>query len=309
MKLATEIIKKLRTESCHSMDVSYPKIYHELKREIEKSAKVPVVSKSSLVDFMADPYKHHWKQASGEQEKSDALRKGALIDCLTLTPDLISEQYVIADVNRRTNEGKARVAAAQEAGKEIISLAEYEAANRIASMARRELQARLGEYKTQVACYILVDELNNEKLATPVIITGMFDLLPTNENAPLTDLKTTSRPITNRADINRNMAEYGYGVQAALYVDLARFALGQDRWFNFFYVSLDEPTRMRWVLVNNADLELYRQRYYEAVKSYAYAWKFDDWGSAILTDMVYDVPAWDASRGTACVAEKGGEND
>lgn len=308
MKLSKKIAKALEKESRYSFQVSNPREYHEAKKELEKAMKLPVVSKSLLADFMTDPYRYHWKQAAGEQEKSDALRKGALIDCLTLTPDLAGEQYVVEEVNRRTNAGKARVAELEAAGKDIISPAEYDSASRIAAMAKRELDLRLGEYQTQTACYILIDSLNDEELATPVIVTGMFDVLPANENAPLTDLKTTSRAITNRQDVNRNMAEYGYGMQAAMYVDLARIVLNQERWFNFFYVSLDEPTRMRWVLMNNADLELYRQRYFEAIKAYAYAWAFDEWGSAVLPDMTYDVPQWDMQRGTECVAEKGGQN-
>ena len=296
METAKDIALTLEYDGCYCCRVTDTREYHAMKKALEKKTKFPVVSKSLLIDFMADPYGCHWKQTAGEEERSEALRKGALIDCLTLTPELAGDVYVVEEVNRRTNAGKARVAELEGAGKAIVGPEEYEAARRVAMLARGELEARLGEYKTQVAAYFVTDEVQGEKLATPVIVTGMFDVLPDNETLPIVDLKTTSRSIVNPKEINRNMAEYGYGVQAAMYIDLALFGMGESRKFMFFYVTVSEPTRMRFVDVNMTDIELYRARYFDGLKAYAAAWNGDDWGSALLPDMVYEVPAWDMKR-------------
>lgn len=293
--LVAAVMGGLKEDGCWSGQV-VPEVYHAAKRELERRMKLPVVSKSSLLDFMEDPYAFHWRQVSGEEEKSEALRKGALIDCLTLTPELAGDLYVVEEVNRRTNAGKARVAELDGAGKVIVSPEEYEAARKVGMLARGELEARLGEYRTQVAAFIVTDEAGGEKLEVPVVICGMFDVLPIDEAFPIIDLKTTSRSIVNPKEINRNMAEYGYGVQAAMYIDLALFGMGESRKFMFFYVTVSEPTRMRFVDVNMTDIELYRARYFDGLKAYAAAWKGDDWGSAVLPDMVYEVPAWDMKR-------------
>ena len=299
METAKEIARVLRNDGCYCCRVSDTREYHAMKKELEKKMKLPVVSKSLLIDFMADPYGFHWRQTAGEEDKSEALRKGSLIDCLTLTPDAAGDFYVVGKADRRTKAGKELAARVEAEGKELVSQEEYESALRTASLAKRELDARLGEYKTQVAAYFVTDEVKGEKLATPVIVTGMFDVLPDNENLPIVDLKTTSRNIVNPKEINRNMAEYSYGIQAAMYIDLALCGMGEERKFSFFYVSLDEPTRMRWVCVNLADVEMYRARCFAALAAYAYAWKFDVWGQAVLPDMVYDVPQWDAQRGVS----------
>lgn len=47
----------------------------------------------------------------------------------------------------------------------------------------------------------------------------MIDILPNDEEMPIIDMKTTSRPWKIPA-VDRDMARYGYGWQAALYCDL-----------------------------------------------------------------------------------------
>ncbi len=304
--LVAEVCAGLKGDGCWSGRV-VPEVYHAAKKELEKQMKLPVVSKSSLLDFMEDPYAYHWKRVSGEEERSEALRKGALIDCLTLTPELAGDLYVVGKADRRTKAGKELAAQVEAEGKELVGQEEYEAALRTAGMARRELDARLGEYRTQVAAFIVTDEAGGEKLEVPVVICGMFDVVPEDGGLPIVDLKTTSRNIVSEREVSRNMAEYGYGFQAAMYIDLALFAMGEERSFCFFYVTVSEPTRMRFVDVNMTDIELYRAGYFEGLRAYAAAWKGDNWGGAVLPDMVYEVPAWDAKRGADVIAEKGGE--
>ena len=87
-----------------------PEVYHAAKGEVERKLRCPVVSKSLLWDFMKDPYGSRWRAIQEVRKESEALRKGSLVDCLTLTPELFGELYVVEEVNRRTNAGKARVA-------------------------------------------------------------------------------------------------------------------------------------------------------------------------------------------------------
>lgn len=304
--LAAAVSGGLKEKGCWS-GVVMPEVYHAAKKEVEAKLRCPVVSKSLLWDFMKDPYGARWRALEGVRKESEALRKGALVDCLTLTPELFGDMYVVEEVNRRTNAGKARVAELEAAGKVIVSPDEYEAARKVAMLARGELGRGLGEFRTQVACWARVEEVEGVELACPVVITGMFDALPGEAGLPIVDLKTTSRSIVDAREVSRNMAEFGYGIQAAVYSDLCQLVLGEERGFRFFYVSLEEPVRMRWVDVNACDVELYRARYFAALRAYAECWAGDNWGSAVLPDMTYEVPVWDARRGAEVIAEKGGE--
>ncbi len=295
--LVAEVSSQIKKDGCYHKFVE-PDVYHAAKKELEEKFKCPVVSKSILWDFMNDPYGARWRAISEEKKDTEALRKGSLIDCLTLTPECFENLYAVEEINRRTNAGKARAAELEEAGKSIITPKEYEDAKRVATLARTAIENYLSVYHTQLACWAMLDEVNGEKLPCKVILTGMFDAIGGEQlNSPIVDLKTTSRSIISKAEINRNMAEYGYGIQAAIYSDLSSLVLKQDRPFLFLYVSLDQPTRMRWVNINPCDVEMYRARYYQALHEYTSCWKNDDWGDAMLPYMTYEVPAWDLKKG------------
>ena len=303
--LVAAVCAGLKGEGCWS-GVVMPEVYHAAKGEVERKLRCPVVSKSLLWEFMKDPYGARWRAIQDVKKESEALRKGSLVDCLTLTPELFGELYVVEEVNRRTNAGKARVAELEGEGKVILTPREYDEGKSVARLARGVLES-LGGYRTQVACWARVEEVEGVPLACPVVITGMFDVLPDEVVLPIVDLKTTSRSIADAWEVCRNVAEFGYGIQAAVYTDLCQLVLGEERGFRFLYVSLEEPVRLRWVDVNVCDVELYRARYFAGLRAYAECWAGDDWGSAVLPDMVYEVPSWDARKGADVIAEKGGE--
>lgn len=288
-----------------------PEVYHAAKKELEKKFKLPVVSKSLLWDFMKDPFGARWRAIDETPKDSEALRKGAIIDCLTLTPALFPSLYAVEEINRRTNAGKARIAELEADGKAILTPKEYDDANRVSNIARNEISRVCGEFQPQVACWVIIDEVKSEKLPCKVILTGMFDILPQEDagKKAIVDLKTTSRSIVSEAEVNKNMAEYGYGVQAAIYTDLCQLAMGDTRPFAFLYVSLETPTRLRWVYMNPVDIEYYRAKYYQALHSYAACWKCNDWGDPVLPDMTYVPPAWEIKRETSNLSQNVGVID
>lgn len=309
--LADALAEELRGKGTAHGEV-HPVVYHAAKPLLEERLGCPVVSKTLLCDFMADAYGTHWRAEHAAKKETAALRTGSLIDCLALTPHLFDELYVAEDINRRTNAGKARAAELEAAGLTPLTHAEYEAASEVARAVRGSICARHGEsWGSQYGLFALVESVGGEPLPCRVVITGMVDILPRGEGSPLADLKTTSRPLTDAAELNRNIARYGYGVQAAMYCDLWAAAHGgETRGFEFLFVSTDEPTRLRWVRVRETDLALYRARYTAALAAYCRAWTARDWGRAELPEMVYDPPAWDAARGASygdTATEEGGE--
>lgn len=293
MKTLGKIVgEKLLDEGVYFLPGVDPDEYHAAKGEMEEKLGVPVVSKSLLADYIHDSYGSWWRRAHGVKKKSAALETGSLVDCLALTPERV--EYAIVDAtDKRSKAWKEAVALMAEGGVKPVLRAEYDWAKEVAAAVQESIEKRHGEYDTQVGMWMYVDRLDDAPLPSPVVITGMIDALPRSEAHPIVDLKTTSQPLTSKEAINKNMAQFGYGIQAAMYCDLLMEVAGQDRDFEFLFAGLDAPTRLRWVTVNRADVEMYRMRYFAAVRMYAMAWGNNNWGSAELPEMQYAPPAWD----------------
>ncbi len=271
-----------------------PTMYHRWKKELG----FPVISKSGLVDFMANRYKYHWAEVNNVREESDALKRGSLIDTLALTPELYDQQYTCEEINRRTNAGKARAAELDALGLKIITPHEKAKAQMAADAALELINSLCGEagYRTQIGMWALMTHLGSAPLATPLIISGMLDVYPLDPSLPLIDLKSTSVNVASEHDINKNMASFGYGIQAAMYCDLLQWCTKQVRTFRFVFVSVEPPCQTRYVRVDEGTLALYTRRYRAAMYDYADACVNGDWGEQQLPPMTYNPPMWELTR-------------
>lgn len=295
--LLAELIPALKKYGTYTTDM-VPYCYHAVKPLLESKLKMPVVSKSSLSFFMKDPYGYRWAALSGETRKTDALSKGALIDCIALTPELVHNFYAVVDApDKRGKTWKDSAAAAEKEGREPVLLKEYEAACRISRKVTEALEKHYPDgYTEQTGMWAIVENVGGVPLETPVILTGMIDILPFNENLPICDLKTTSFPLYSEDALNRNIYEYAYTLQAAIYSDLYQATGGTDRGFELLFTSVAEPTRTRFVRINPREIAAARLRYTEGLRNYAYAWKHDEWGHTELPDMEYEPPAWSKKK-------------
>lgn len=266
-----------------------PAAYHAWKSALGE----PCVSKSSLTEFMKNPYKHHWQEEHGTKEETAGMRKGSLVDCLVLTPELFETLYAVDEINRRTKEGKAREAELMAQGKTILTPKEFAEAQDVAEAAASALE-RFAPYGTQEALWVRLTHVGSYELPQPVIVSGMLDVRPGASELPLIDLKTTSADPANAGELNRAMANFGYGIQAAMYVDLWRACTGEARGFAFLFAGTgSEPVQTRLVHMNDGTLEMYRRRYREAITEYSEACASGLWGARELPEMDYQPPAWE----------------
>ncbi|MCD8071132.1 MAG: PD-(D/E)XK nuclease-like domain-containing protein [Akkermansiaceae bacterium] len=268
-----------------------PASYHAWKSQLGE----PCVSKSTLIDFMRNPFKFRWEQEHGGKEETAAMRKGSLIDCLVLTPELFENLYAVEEINRRTKEGKAREAELLEQGKTILTPKELAEAQNIEDAAVRAL-TRFAPYGTQEAMWVRLTHVGSYELPQPVIVSGMLDVRPGAAELPLLDLKTTSADLTSENELNRAMANFGYGIQAAMYVDLWQTCTGEAREFAFLFVSTDTPAQTRIVRVGEGTLELYRRRYREAIARFSECAENGVWGAQELPEIEYRPPMWEINR-------------
>lgn len=264
----------------------HPDLYHGMKGGLP----YPVISKSSLHEFAACPWVYRWRQVMGRPLESSGFRIGSAVDCALLTPDIWKEKYVVEEVNRLTKAGKARIAELEAAGKTLLKHEEAKAvatATEHAGVALGALGLRLDEtYSSQVGMWVYTEELDGEKLARPVILTGMLDIMP-HEGPRLLDLKTTSKPLTNERQVLYAARDFGYGVQAALYRDLFEACTGEHREeFGFLFVEQAEPCLVRYLLLDEGQMVRQRQLYVQQVLEMALALATDSWGNFILPDVV-----------------------
>lgn len=271
-----------------------PQDYHAWKSRLG----MPCVSKSSLLDFMRNPYKYRWDAERGIKKSGKALAVGSLIDCLTLTPDLTGSLYVCEQVDRRTKAGKARAAELDAKGITPVSPEDMEVASMAARHARELIEGLCCRgWQSQVGMWVVVDTIGAVQLATPIVVTGMLDVCPFAASDPLIDLKSTSVNLADNAEVNRNMAVYGYGYQAAMYRDLFAAVTGEERDFAFVFVASEAPCQVRRVEVDSATLCAYRRRYQLALIDYAECAAQGRFGSLELECMSYNPPAWELKGG------------
>jgi hypothetical protein len=280
-----------------------PDQYHKWKGVIEAELSCPVVSKSTLADFSANPYKFHYDQVNGIKKESDALALGSLVDCLALTPELFDSKYRVEEKRVALKKDGTPYANGQQdpaqkaeweqlsaQGIRIITPEQKAEADEMAALVNAHYAKRFMVLNencwSQVAIWVRFTELDGRELPCPVSACGMLDL--TDMLHTLDDLKTTSVDLSNTRALFYSIEDYRYGMQAALYHDLYLLAT-EENWacFGFLFVSTKKPYMLRRVEMTEEAIELYRREAYTAIRRYATRWKLNEWGSPELDFLLY----------------------
>lgn len=292
-----QVLARLRERGV-CMGQVVPEVYHRMKGELERALGVPVVSKSTLSDFAAGAYRFRWNELHGGREVSAGMALGSLVDCLTLTPELFDDLYLCEEKKvavkrdgspyangQQDAEQKARWAAATEEGVTVIAPELLGKGQAMAGLALRHLEfvgLPVGAWRSQVAVWVYLKELDGVELACPVVVCGMLDILPL-EGPRIVDLKTTSADVADRVKLGYALEDFRYGLQAAMYLDLFNLASGEARdEFAFLFVGAAEPHMSRLVVLGAQMVDLYREEYKGLLRRFCVAWKADDWGEPML---------------------------
>ena len=322
------VLEGLTTKGC-CIGAVRPRDYHKWKPELEKAFGCPVVSKSSLGDFMESSYRYRYNSLNGVRKESAALRMGSMVDCMALTPGLWEAEYTMpwrpaeARIVQLKKDGKPYADNRQDAaqkerweqakadfearcekdGVTILRDGELEHVQQVAKQVTEHLAEcglRLGEsFDSQIGMWMYVDRVGDTVLPQPLIVTGMIDICPRaggRECEALWDLKSTSRSVENAEQLFYAIEDFHYGLHV-LYLDLFNWCTGEQRdSFAFLFVSTALPPMSRVVRMGAAELDMYRLDYQNALVRFSRCWASGDWGSPTLETRFYVPTRTEAKR-------------
>lgn len=270
-----------------AMGTISPDTYHALKGQLPNC-----ISKSSLAEFAANPFRWKYNQDHGIRKTSAGFRWGSLVDTIALTPDEFKTKYHVEEKRiavkkdgtpyangMQDREQLAEWEAMASKGITVIDPTEAARAINCAYRVNEVLQNKgyiLGETAdTQVgflfSLKLDIEDADGKMVQCPITCTGMIDLLPRDCSEPIVDLKTTSLLVDDAKKINYSINDYKYGWQAAMYSDMLAGITGEQRDFSLLFVENAEPWCMTWRHLRQETLDVYRRQYREALYNYARA--------------------------------------
>ncbi len=243
------------------------------------------VSSSDIKKMAISPLHYENKELFKFSTKSIGL--GSLYHAMVLEPHLIGTKYIKeefegAELNKNTKaykEAKAEFVA-KHAGKEIIDVATFNTAEKMATITKTISGESLNGVVTERA-FKIWSKKYNEWLKIKV------DALNLNYGVAI-DLKSTSEDVTNRKFLENTVAEYKYHVSAALYLDVLK-ALGYKvHSFMIIFQSNTAPYYCMPYVITKEAIELGRMEYQNALS----AWKeYKDNGTLNIVKPL-GVPDW-----------------
>ena len=224
-----------------------PKDYHAWEFNKEDPAKGPI-STSLFKAWLNDgPLKF---RHAAKRESSAAMSWGSLVDCLAFTPQHFEQDFVLKeDCPHLSAGGAVRSSAAKEwmmdqaeQGKNVVGRDQWETA--LTAVARLKQTPASGEILEKGHYQVAMVYTPQDGIPTK----GLIDVLPQHldHDDCIADLKTTSVNLYRDGDLSRQVAQYGYHIQAALYL--------------FLWSKLSDDTRRRWKIIWQSSAPPYEVR-------------------------------------------------
>ena len=218
--------------------------------------------------------------------ETPALAFGSLVHAFVLEPHAAEARYrPRADVDGRTKEGKAtrewEANLSANQGVKFVSRSDYDAAVNIAAAVRSHLGATelLSNGFAEVAG--LISDFNGVN----VRIKPDF-----RTSTAIVDLKTCQDA---RSDaFTRSILNYGYDVQAALYVDVAQAIDGMKRDFYWVAVEKEAPYAVAVYKASDEMLQRGREQYTRAIELYKECAALDLWPAYSQQVTTIELPGW-----------------
>lgn len=251
----------------------------------------PAVSKSTLWKFAKNPSK--WRKTKDKPVKpTAAMTWGSLVDCLILQPHELSECFAVSSFHDfRTNAAKEWRDAQTVP---VVQLEDVAEAKLAAEAVRSHHFA--GEFLEGAACQIsAVAEGDEEKTGERFLGKCRVDIAPA-ANGPrgewLCDLKTTQ----SLDKIPSTIAEFGYHVQAAWYLDMWHGASGEERTrWAFIFQESESPYEVAVVELDPDDIAKGREWYLRALEKWCHSHKTGHFPSPWDDEIrVVSLPKWAA---------------
>lgn len=207
----------------------------------------------------------HFK--AGFKGSTASMELGSLVHLLVLQPELFEATYEVAQIDRRTKEGKEKAKEIELSGKTPLTPALYEQAScMMQSVAQHPIASYLFSEGTPELT--IIDEIDG------VTCKARLDWL--RPDGVIVDLKTTQD--ASSAAFKRSVHSYGYHRQDAFYSDL--YALQPNATRNdFIFVGVESspPYAVAIHTLDESFKEVGRLRYQKALSLYKSCLELDYW--------------------------------
>jgi len=218
-----------------------------------------------MLESPADCWRKYLDPQRPAQQKTEALRLGTLVHCLTLTPRQFEREFLVADYERRSQAGKLRYAALTATGKTVIKPAELDHARAIVAALQAHPEARR--------------LLRGGKKERTILQPRARGLLPLKARLDIhhetrrgvVELKTTFDLQRFSASLER----YHYPLSAAFYRDLSRSTSVE-----FVVVQTREPYEVTTFAMSRAQLQQGREQWQTALERFDACWLENHWPEA-----------------------------
>lgn len=276
----------------HGID---PREYHAHGFKPDAPAE-SIVSKSMLWSFHHNPFR--WRYGPPIKPTS-AMTWGSLVDCLLLTPAYLGKWFAWHPETYTNEKGeekpwnwnanackewRSRLSRRQE----MVDVDDVCGAMEAVKAIRADFRAAsiLEGCETQVAMCAEFQGLR---------IKGLLDIVPARDGEhgnSLVDLKTTGK-LESPRQIERTIADFGYHVQAALYLDLWNALTGEEReTFAFIFSLSSPPYEVAVVELETAAIMRGREIYLEALDRFRRCAEDNEWPSPWRNTISVGIPAW-----------------
>jgi hypothetical protein len=234
----------------------------------------------------------HLAHSIANPSDSPALAVGRALHCKVLTPHLYLRDFVVAPaVDRRTKEGKATYESfvASVGSKTVLTADQAEEVSSMAAAVAQNPDARM-----------VVSELNGSaEVSLFAEIAGVraksrFDrLVEVNGERIIVDVKTTASS-ASKSEFERTIWNFGYGVQCAFYLEMARACGVPAQHFVFVVVEKTAPYATAVYRFSDEIADAFRPRMLELVAQYKAYLAEGPRGYEGVTEI--GIPAWAAAR-------------
>lgn len=234
----------------------------------------------------------HLAHSIANPSDSPALAIGRALHCKVLTPHLYLRDFVVAPaVDRRTKEGKATYESfvASVGNKTVLTADQAEEVSAMAAAIAANPDARM-----------VVSDLNGSaEVSLFAEIAGVraksrFDrLVEVNGERIIVDVKTTASS-ASKSEFERTIWNFGYGVQCAFYLEMARACGVPAQHFVFVVVEKTAPYATAVYRFSDEIADAFRPRMLELVAQYKAYLAEGPRGYEGVTEI--GIPAWAAAR-------------
>lgn len=241
----------------------------------------PRLNNSSIKQLLKSPA-HYQAYLSASREPTKAMIIGSATHTAVLEPHLFDEQYIVApdDLDKRTKEGKTAFAELLKSGKTILTASDHAIITAIAQSVLNHFTAKtlLSTGNAEVSIYTDIDGVP-AKCRMDWLRPGL-----------ILDLKTTDD--ASPSGFSRSVAQYGYDVQAAWYIDCAKAeGLGIET-FIFIAVEKEPPYAVGIYELDTDSIEVGRRKYQRALSIWKHCTATDEWPGYSEDIITIQMPAW-----------------